>query len=625
MSVERRASGSSRDMVTAPKTRLVQKQPHLLAYITPAEAALLKKNGGTGEMVNGIPAFRPVKGKTSRGKSSAGSGFSGGSSGGSSSSSSSSRRWRWRWRWRSDSGQANNPPPSGGGNNNSGGGNNNSGGGGGGGGGSDSGQANNPPPNDGPSAAEKAAAAAKAVADAKAAADRRAKAAAEAKAVADAKAASDAKAAADRRAKAEAEAKAVAEAKAAAKAVADAKAAADRRAKAEAEAKAVAAAEAKAAKEAAELKAAADRRAKAEAEAKADAKVAEEKRIKDQLAADAKKAKAALAVEKAPAIAKGKYLPAGSTTDKRGLTMDTTQNPRLDKNGNVVSAEDAKYLNFMDMIDGGGPGRAGPEFQTKRQAKDSPTGGEKTGTVATWIGATPLNSGIQPTGIAGFVNSGGIIGSIMNSVLGPDTRTEEEKAAALLLQQQQMDRDNNRDSDQIRIPPNPVDPAPPVVPTDPLISTPISSGMYGNVGQVSAQDLMVGGNQTSQELLNAPRALPTGEIPFSEPTQEEMLARIAPQGYAIDPNGPADQLASIYGPPGQVDPRYPGVTPYQVGPQIASVYGQPVNGTLPGSYNPLAAQQAAPMPGAMTGPTFADLYGGGQQQLPGQPYYGIMG
>jgi hypothetical protein len=79
------------------------------------------------------------------------------------------------------------------------------------------------------------------------------------------------------------------------------------------------------------------------------------------------------------------------------------------------------------------------------------------------IGATPLNSGIQPTGIAGFVNSGGIIGSIMNSVLGPDTRTEEEKAAALLLQQQQMERDNNRDSDQIRIPPNPVDPAPPGV------------------------------------------------------------------------------------------------------------------------------------------------------------------
>jgi hypothetical protein len=70
--------GAGRNMVTAPKTRLVQKQPHLLAYITPAEAALLKKNGGTGEMVNGIPAFRPVKGKTSSGKSSAGTGFSGG-------------------------------------------------------------------------------------------------------------------------------------------------------------------------------------------------------------------------------------------------------------------------------------------------------------------------------------------------------------------------------------------------------------------------------------------------------------------------------------------------------------------------------------------------------------------
>jgi hypothetical protein len=82
--------GAGRNMVTAPKTRLVQKQPHLLAYITPAEAALLKKNGGTGEMVNGIPAFRPVKGKDSSGKPSAGTGFSGGSSGGGSSSSSSS-------------------------------------------------------------------------------------------------------------------------------------------------------------------------------------------------------------------------------------------------------------------------------------------------------------------------------------------------------------------------------------------------------------------------------------------------------------------------------------------------------------------------------------------------------
>jgi hypothetical protein len=598
MSVERRASGSSRDMVTAPKTRLVQKQPHLLAYITPAEAALLKKNGGTGEMVNGIPAFprgsvsksKVDKAKAKTSTKSAPAPRNDRQPVAKSTPAPAPKERNDRQPVAPSAPAPRNdrqpvapsapapktltrsitvPAP--------------------------------PPKNDGPSAAEKKVPAyTQFILDKEIAKDADAK----AKALADATAKSDA-------AKAKARVQSLADAKERAKALADAKEKSD-------------------AKE------------KADAKAKADAKVAEEKRIKDQLAADAKKAKAALAVEKAPDIAKGKYLPAGSTTDKRGLTMDTTQNPRLDKNGKVVSAEDAKYLNFMDMIDGGGPGRAGPEFQTKRQAKDSPTGGEKTGTIASFVGATPLNSGIQPTGIAGFMNSGGIIGSIMNSVLGPDTRTEEEKAAALLLQQQQMERDNNRDSDQIRIPPNPVDSAPPGVGGDPSYSsTPISSGMYGNVGQVSAQDLMVGGNQTSQELLNAPRALPTGQIPFSEPTKEEMDAFFArrasiagenaanpnytPPGTLMANNGPAGQLASIYGPPGQVDPMYPGATPYQVGPQMASVSGQPVNGTLPGSYNPLAAQQAAPMPGAMTGPTFADLYGGGQQQLPGQPYYGIMG
>jgi hypothetical protein len=595
MAVERRASGSSRDMVTAPKTRLVQKQPHLLAYITPAEAALLKENGGTGEMVNGIPAF--PRGSVSKSKVDKAKAKT------STKSAPAPRNDRQPVakstpapapKERNDRQPVAKPAPApkprvtr-----------------------SITGPAP-PPKDDGPSAAD---AKVKEDADAKA------------KSLADATAKSDA-------AKAKARVQSLADAKERAKEKADA---ADAKAKADA-------ADAKAKSDAA------DATAKSDAKAKADAKVAEEKRIKDQLAADAKKAKAALAVEKAPA--KGKYLPAGSTTDKRGLTMDTTQNPRLDKNGNVVSAEDAKYLNFTDMIDGGGPGRAGPEFQTMRQAKDSPTGGEKTGTVATWIGATPLNSGIQPTGIAGFMNSGGIIGSIMNSVLGPDTRTEEEKAAALLLQQQQMDRDNNRDSDQIRIQPNPVAPGPPPnMTTDPYLSTPINSGMYGNVGQVSAQDLMVGGNQTSQELLNAPRALPTGEIPFSEPTQEEMDAFFArrvsiagenaanpnytPPGTLMANNGPADQLASIYGPPGQVDPMYPGATPYQVGPQMASVSGQPVNGTPPGSYNPLAAQQAAPVPAPQAAPTFADLYGdrriGGmeptsRQQLPGQPYYGIMG
>jgi hypothetical protein len=607
MSVERRASGSSRDMVTAPKTRLVQKQPHLLAYITPAEAALLKKNGGTGEMVNGIPAFprgsvsksKVDKAKAKTSTKSAPAPRNDRQPVAKSTPAPAPKERNDRQPVAPSAPAPRNdrqpvapsapapktltrsitvPAP--------------------------------PPKDDGPSAAEKAAAAAKV------------------KALADAKCGfAKAKALADAKAKEKADA-----AKARVQSLAD-----DAKEKADA-ADAKEKADAADAKEKAD---AADAKAKSDAKAKADAKVAEEKRIKDQLAADAKKAKAALAVEKAPAI-KGKYLPAGSTTDKRGLTMDTAQNPRLDKNGNVVSAEDAKYLNFMDMIDGGGPGRAGPEFQTKSQAKDSPTGGEKTGTIASFVGATPLNSGIEPTGIAGFVNSGGIIGSIMNSVLGPDTRTEEEKAAALLLQQQQMERDSNRDSDQPNLV---VDSAPPGVGGDPSYSsTPISSGMYGNVGQVSAQDLMVGGNQTSQELLNAPRALPTGEIPFSEPTQEEMFARIndparrasiagenaanpnyTPPGTLMANNGPAGQLASIYGPPGQVDPMYPGATPYQVGPQMASVYGQPVNGTLPGSYNPLAAQQAAPVPAPQAAPTFADLYGGGQQQLPGQPYYGIMG
>jgi hypothetical protein len=419
MSVERRASGSSRDMVTAPKTRLVQKQPHLLAYITPAEAALLKKNGGTGEMVNGIPAF--PRGSVSKSKVDKAKAKT------STKSAPAPRNDRQPVakstpapapKERNDRQPSLLLPP--------------------------------PeillllllqnlqlagswsliPPNDnGPSAAEKAAAAAKvkALADAK---DLR-----EAKALADAKA----KALADATAKSDA-----AKAKARVQSLADAKERAKEKLLLMQKKRLMRLMQKKRLMRLMQKK-------KADAKAKADAKVAEEKRIKDQLAADAKKAKAALAVEKAPAIAKGKYLPAGSTTDKRGLTMDTAQNPRLDKNGKVVSAEDAKYLNFMDMIDGGGPGRAGPEFQTKRQAKDSPTGGEKTGTIASFVGATPLNSGIEPTGIAGFVNSGGIIGSIMNSVLGPDTRTEEEKAAALLLQQQQMERDSNRDSDQ----PNP--------------------------------------------------------------------------------------------------------------------------------------------------------------------------
>ena len=102
----------------------------------------------------------------------------------------------------------------------------------------------------------------------------------------------------------------------------------------------------------------------------------------------------------------------------RGLSMLEAQNPRLDKNGKVVSAKDAKYLNFMDMIDGGGPGRAGPEFQTKRQAMESKTGGEKSGTLASFLGATPKDSNLEPTGLAKIAYDGGIFGTIAKGIAG---------------------------------------------------------------------------------------------------------------------------------------------------------------------------------------------------------------
>jgi hypothetical protein len=99
--------------VQAPRTTNVRGQHHKLAYINNEEEALLRARGGTGEKVHGgIPAFRPVRGKT-QGRSNAGTGFSGGSGGGGGGGGGGG----------SDSGQANNPPPSGGNNNNSGGGN----------------------------------------------------------------------------------------------------------------------------------------------------------------------------------------------------------------------------------------------------------------------------------------------------------------------------------------------------------------------------------------------------------------------------------------------------------------------------------------------------------------------
>ncbi len=44
-------------MKNPPRTTTIKGQKHLLAYITPDEAKLLKAMGGSGEKVNGIPAF----------------------------------------------------------------------------------------------------------------------------------------------------------------------------------------------------------------------------------------------------------------------------------------------------------------------------------------------------------------------------------------------------------------------------------------------------------------------------------------------------------------------------------------------------------------------------------------
>ena len=112
----------------------------------------------------------------------------------------------------------------------------------------------------------------------------------------------------------------------------------------------------------------------------------------------------------------------------RGLSMLEAQNQRRNRQGKVVSAADASYgyidANgkfvdaYTDATNGGGPGRAGPEFQTKRQAINSPTGGEKSGTLASFLGATPKDSNLEPTGLAKIAYDGGIFGTIAKGIAG---------------------------------------------------------------------------------------------------------------------------------------------------------------------------------------------------------------
>lgn len=71
-----------------PSRTTIRGQRHLLAYITPAEAELLKSRGGTGEFHKGVPSYPPGFGNESSGF---GSERSGGAAGGSSGASGSGR------------------------------------------------------------------------------------------------------------------------------------------------------------------------------------------------------------------------------------------------------------------------------------------------------------------------------------------------------------------------------------------------------------------------------------------------------------------------------------------------------------------------------------------------------
>jgi hypothetical protein len=103
--------------------------------------------------------------------------------------------------------------------------------------------------------------------------------------------------------------------------------------------------------------------------------------------------------------------------------MSETDNPRLDKDGKPVAAKDAKYLDAADWADGGGPGRAGPEFQTKFQSVNNTWAGQEgdTGNIGSTLGITPTGSGRDPTGVAAFVDKGGILGALAGAVLGPNS------------------------------------------------------------------------------------------------------------------------------------------------------------------------------------------------------------
>ncbi len=72
----------------------------------------------------------------------------------------------------------------------------------------------------------------------------------------------------------------------------------------------------------------------------------------------------------------------------------------------TTNYEGGTYTGVTDMIDGGGPGQSGDTFEGPLSD------------ISTGIGATPLGSGIEPTGVANFVASGGITGAVINAITG---------------------------------------------------------------------------------------------------------------------------------------------------------------------------------------------------------------
>ena len=121
--------------------------------------------------------------------------------------------------------------------------------------------------------------------------------------------------------------------------------------------------------------------------------------------------------------------------------MDLEKNPPRDKFGNPVAPGDAKFLDSKDWIDGGGKGRAGPDFQSNsQQANNTSNSKDNFGSA---LGITPLGSGRDPTGLAGFIDKGGFIGNILSGILNPQPLTDEQREAQRL----NMDRLTNERAD----------------------------------------------------------------------------------------------------------------------------------------------------------------------------------